>query len=148
MLLQLVSPATCMPEWLIHCVSALQVYIEQPAVLLVAKGRQRLAQDQAAAAAAAAAARAFSLAAAQGHAGAPFALGFVHERGLGVPAGLGEAIRWYQRAGARAMPMRTFQPRGHACRRQGVPSAQCPAGAIPRPRALEVDGDVVAGHRD
>jgi len=43
-----------MPEWLMHCVNVLRVYIEQPAVLLVAKGRKRLAQDQAAAAAAAA----------------------------------------------------------------------------------------------
>ena len=135
LLFQLVAPASCMPEWLIHCVNVLRVYIEQPVVLLVAKGRQRLAQDQAAAAAAAAAARAYGLAAAQGHAGAPSTLGFEHERGLGVPAGLGEAIRWYQRAGARATPMRTFQPRGHACRRQGMPSAQCPAGTIPRPRA-------------
>jgi len=51
LLFQLVSPATCMPEWLIHCVNVLRVYIEQPVVLLVAKGRQRLAQDQATAAA-------------------------------------------------------------------------------------------------
>ena len=134
LLFQLVAPASCMPEWLIHCVNVLRVYIEQPVVLLVAKGRQRLAQDQAAAAAA----RAYGLAAAQGHAGAPSTLGFEHERGLGVPAGLGEAIRWYQRAGARATPMRTFQPRGHACRRQGMPSAQCPAGALPRPRCYRV----------
>ena len=68
----------------------------------------RRTRQAAAAAAAAAAARAYGLAAAQGHAGAPSTLGFEHERGLGVPAGLGEAIRWYQRAGARATPMRTF----------------------------------------
>jgi len=47
LLFQLVAPASCMPEWLIHCVNVLRVYIEQPVVLLVAKGRQRLAQDQA-----------------------------------------------------------------------------------------------------
>ena len=42
----------------------------------------------------------FGLAAAQGHAGAQFALGFGH----GGPVGQGEAIRWYQPAGARATP--------------------------------------------
>ena len=46
----------------------------------------------------------FLLAAAQGHPGALFAVGLMHELGHGVPADGAEAIRWYRRAAAAGHP--------------------------------------------
>jgi TPR repeat protein len=46
----------------------------------------------------------FQLAAAQGHPGALFAVGLMHELGHGVPADGAEAIRWYRRAAAAGHP--------------------------------------------